>query len=100
MCLSTNFQTNACGFFVCLFFFPDEIAFSSILRMRTIFFGRHSILHEKKSQLIIIIIIIIIINPLGVTRAKELENLLGDVRIAGQTARTSIYFKVNFGIFE
>ena len=39
--------------------------------MRTIFFGRHSILHEKKSQLIIIIIIIIIIiNPLGVTRAN------------------------------
>ena len=73
--------------------------------MKTIFFGRHSILHEKKSQLIIIIviiiiIIIIIINPLGVTRAKELENLLGDVWIAGQTARTSIYFKVNFGIFE
>ena len=99
MCLSTNFQTNACGFFVCLFFFSDEIAFSSILRMKTIFFGRHSILHEKKSQLIIIIIIIII-NPLGVTRAKELENLLGDVWIAGQTARTSIYFKVNFGIFE
>ena len=93
--------------FVC--FFPDEIAFSSILRMKTIFFGRHSILQEKKSQLIIIIIIIIkvsycdiiiIINPLGVTRAKELENLLGDVWIAGQTARTSIYFKVNFGIFE
>ena len=73
--------------------------------MKTIFFGHHSILHEKKSQLIIIIviiiiIIIIIINPLGVTRAKELENLLGDVWIAGQTARTSIYFKVNFGIFE
>ena len=77
--------------------------------MKTIFFGRHSILQEKKSQLIIIIIIIIkvsycdiiiIINPLGVTRAKELENLLGDVWIAGQTARTSIYFKVNFGIFE
>ena len=84
--------------FVC--FFPDEIAFSSILRMKTIFFGRHSILHEKKSQLIIIImiiiIIIILINPLGVTRAKELENLLGDVWIAGQTARTSIYFKANF----
>ena len=69
--------------------------------MKTIFFGRHSILHEKKSQLIIIImiiiiIIIILINPLGVTRAKELENLLGDVWIAGQTARTSIYFKANF----
>ena len=75
--------------------------------MKTIFFGRHSILHKKKSQLIIIIMIIIIIiiiiimiNPLGVTRAKELENLLGDVWIAGQTARTSIYFKANFGIFE
>ena len=36
--------------FVC--FFPDEIAyFSSILRMKMIFFGHHSILCEKKSQL-------------------------------------------------
>ena len=46
MCFSINFQTNSCGFF-----FPDEIVFSSILRMKTIFFGRHSILREKKSQL-------------------------------------------------
>ena len=50
MCFSINFQTNSCGFFVCLFF-PDEIAFSSILRIKTIFFGRYSILHEKISQL-------------------------------------------------
>ena len=35
--------------FVC--FFPGEIAFSGILRIKTIFFGRHSILREKKSQL-------------------------------------------------
>ena len=47
---------NSCGFFVCLFFFfffffSDETAFSSILRIKTIFFGRHSILCEKKSQL-------------------------------------------------
>ena len=33
------------------FFFPDEIAFSSILRIKTIFFGHYSILHEKISQL-------------------------------------------------
>ena len=32
-------------------FFPDEIAFSIILRIKTILFGRHSILREKKSQL-------------------------------------------------
>ena len=45
-----NFQTNSCGFFVCLLF-PDETAFSSILRIKTISFGRHSILREKKSPL-------------------------------------------------
>ena len=32
-------------------FSPDEIAFSSILTIKTIFFGYHSILREKKSQL-------------------------------------------------
>ena len=52
MCFLINFQTNFCGFFVCVFFPPNEIAyFSSILRIKTIFFGRHSILHEKKSPL-------------------------------------------------
>ena len=50
MCFSINFQTNSCGFFVRLFF-PDEIAFSSILTIKTIFFGHHSILRVKKSQL-------------------------------------------------
>ena len=48
MCFSIIFQTNSCGFFVC---FPGEIALSSILRIKTIFFGCHSILREKKSQL-------------------------------------------------
>ena len=50
-----NFQTNSYGFFVCLlvffvclFVFSYEIAFSSILRIKTIFFRRHSILREKK----------------------------------------------------
>ena len=48
MCFSLNFQTNSCGLF-CLpvSFFPNEIAFSSILRIKTIFFGRHSILRKK-----------------------------------------------------
>ena len=55
MCFSINFQTNSYGFFVCLLvfffvFFSYEIAFSSILRIKTIFFRRHSILCEKKSQ--------------------------------------------------
>ena len=37
--------------FACFFFiFSYEIAFSSILRIKTIFFRRHSILCEKKSQ--------------------------------------------------
>ena len=27
MCFSINFQAGSCNFFVCLFFFPDEIAF-------------------------------------------------------------------------
>ena len=45
-----NFQTNSCGFLF-VSFFLDEIAFSSILRIKTIFFGRHSILREKKSHL-------------------------------------------------
>ena len=44
--LSIIFQTNSCGFFVC---FPGEIALSSILRSKTIFFGCHSILREKIS---------------------------------------------------
>ena len=36
---------------VCLFvFFSGDIAFSSILRIKTIFFGRYSILREIKSQ--------------------------------------------------
>ena len=37
----------------CLFvLFPGEMAFSSVLlRIKTILFGRHSILREKKSQL-------------------------------------------------
>ena len=53
MCFLINFQKNFCGFFVCLFFFsPNEIAyFSSILRIKTIFFGCHSILRKKKSPL-------------------------------------------------
>ena len=52
MCFSINFETNSCGVFVCLFVcFPDEIAFSSILRIKTNFFGRHSILRDQKSQL-------------------------------------------------
>ena len=35
-----------------VFFFPNEIAyFSSILRIKTIFFGCHSILRKKKSPL-------------------------------------------------
>ena len=54
MCFSINFQTNSYGFFVCLlvffFIFSYEIAFSSILRIKTIFCRRHSILREKKSQ--------------------------------------------------
>ena len=37
--------------FVCLFVcFPCEIAFSSILRIKTIFFGRHSMFREKEFQ--------------------------------------------------
>ena len=36
ICFSINFQTSSCGFFVCLF--SDEIAFSSILRIKTIYF--------------------------------------------------------------
>ena len=38
--------------FACLFvcFFSGDIAFSSILRIKTIFFGRYSILREIKSQ--------------------------------------------------
>ena len=44
MCFSIIFQTNSCGFFVC---FPGEIALSSILRIKMIFFGCHSILREK-----------------------------------------------------
>ena len=51
MCFSINFQTSSYGFFVFLFVFPDEIAFSSILRIKRICFGHHSILCEKKSQL-------------------------------------------------
>ena len=51
MCFSINFQTSSCDFFVFLFVFPDEIAFSSILRIKRICFGHHSILCEKKSQL-------------------------------------------------
>ena len=47
MCFSINFQTSSYGFFVFLFVFPDEIAFSSILRIKTICFGHHSILREK-----------------------------------------------------
>ena len=41
-----------CLFVCCLlfFFFSDEIAFSSILRIKMIFFGRHSILREKKKS--------------------------------------------------
>ena len=46
MCFSIIFQTNFCGFFVC---FPGEIALSSILRSKTIFFGCYSILREKIS---------------------------------------------------
>ena len=53
MRFSINFQTSSCGFFVCLFvfvlFFFDEIAFSYFSKklIRTICFGRHSILREK-----------------------------------------------------
>ena len=48
MCFSINFQTNSCGFFVCLFF-SYKIAFSSIrVRIKTIFFKRYSILRQKK----------------------------------------------------
>ena len=37
--------------FACLFFFfSGDIAFSSILRIKMIFFGRYSILREIKSQ--------------------------------------------------
>ena len=53
MCFSLNFQANSCRFFVCFvcLFFRDEMTFSSILRIETIFFWRHSILRLKKSQL-------------------------------------------------
>ena len=43
---SINFQTSSFGFFFFVCFFPDEIAFSSILRIKMIFLGRHSILRE------------------------------------------------------
>ena len=42
MRFSINFQTSSCSFFVCLFF-PMKLHF--------LVFGRHSIVHEKKSQL-------------------------------------------------
>ena len=35
-------------FCLLVFFMPDETEFSSMLRIKTIFFGRHSILREKK----------------------------------------------------
>ena len=47
MCFSINFQTSSYGFFVFLFVFPDEIAFSSILGIKKICFRHHSILREK-----------------------------------------------------
>ena len=36
--------------FACLLVFSGDIAFSSILRIKTIFFGRYSVLREIKSQ--------------------------------------------------
>ena len=55
MCLHVFFDkrpnTLSVWLFLFVFFFPDEIAFSSILAIRMIFFGYHSILRENKSQL-------------------------------------------------
>ena len=49
--LSNKLLWLFCLFACFLFFvFSYEIAFSSILRIKTIFFRRHSILREKKSQ--------------------------------------------------
>ena len=42
LCLSINFKQTLLAFFVSFFFFPNEIAFSRILRIKTIFFGSHS----------------------------------------------------------
>ena len=48
--LSNKLLRLFCLFACFFFFFSYEIAFSSILRIKTIFFRRHSILREKKSQ--------------------------------------------------
>ena len=55
---SINFKQSLVAFlFACLccwccLFFPGEIVFSSILKIKKNFFERHSILREKKSQLV------------------------------------------------
>ena len=49
MCFSINVQTSSYGFFVSSFFFSDEIVFSRPNKwIKTICFGRHSILRKKK----------------------------------------------------
>ena len=51
MRFSINFKTSSFGFFVCLFFFPDEIAFSSFLRDELIRSALGAILSFAKKNL-------------------------------------------------
>ena len=50
MCFSIDFQTNSCGFFICLFF-PIKLHFRVFLRIKTIQVSSGAILSFAKKTL-------------------------------------------------